>query len=138
MIVAWTAAGGIKPFEVRRITALPPLAMENRKYALLPPCRETAWGTPSDRTPTAPRSGYDHADLTACSGGTEQHNKADEPAEGSHRESISNAYPAAFTMSKIGKYMLTTMPPTTTPRKTIIIGSMRASSPLTAASTSSS
>ena len=47
-------------------------------------------------------------------------------------------YPAAFTMSKIGRYIDTTMPPTTTPRKTIIIGSISASSPLTAASTSSS
>jgi hypothetical protein len=46
--------------------------------------------------------------------------------------------PAAFTMSKIGRYMATTMPPTTTPRKTIITGSMSARRPETAASTSSS
>jgi hypothetical protein len=47
-------------------------------------------------------------------------------------------YPAAFTMSKIGRYIDTTMPPTTTPRNTIIIGSIIASRPDTAASTSSS
>jgi len=46
--------------------------------------------------------------------------------------------PAAFTMSKIGRYIATTMPPTTTPRNTIIIGSISASRPDTAASTSSS
>ncbi len=47
-------------------------------------------------------------------------------------------YCTAFTMSKIGRYMATIMPPTTTPRKTIMIGSRRLSRPLTAASTSSS
>jgi hypothetical protein len=44
----------------------------------------------------------------------------------------------AFTMSKIGRYMATTMPPTTTPSTTIMIGSMSESSVPTAASTSSS
>src|SRR5206468_4174982 len=53
------------------------------------------------------------------------------------RSGFGDRYPAAFTTSKIGRYMLTTMPPTTTPRKTIIIGSISASRPLTAASTSS-
>src|SRR5713101_888887 len=48
------------------------------------------------------------------------------------------AYCTAFTMSKIGRYMATTMPPTITPRTTIMIGSMRESSVPTAASTSSS
>jgi hypothetical protein len=47
-------------------------------------------------------------------------------------------YCTAFIMSKIGRYMATTMPPTTTPRNTIITGSMSERSPLTAASTSSS
>src|ERR1051326_8729307 len=47
-------------------------------------------------------------------------------------------HPAAFTMSKIGRYMATTMPPTTMPRNTIISGSIIASWPETAASTSSS
>src|SRR5580765_6548819 len=46
--------------------------------------------------------------------------------------------PAAFTMSKIGRYIATTMPPTTTPRNTIITGSISARRPDTAASTSSS
>ena len=46
--------------------------------------------------------------------------------------------PIVFTMSKIGRYIATTMPPTTTPRNTIITGSMSASNPDTAASTSSS
>jgi len=48
------------------------------------------------------------------------------------------AYRTAFTMSKIGRYIATIMPPTTTPRNTIMIGSRRLSSALTAASTSSS
>jgi hypothetical protein len=47
-------------------------------------------------------------------------------------------YCTAFTMSKIGRYMATTIPPTTTPSTTIMIGSMRESIVLTAASTSSS
>jgi hypothetical protein len=47
-------------------------------------------------------------------------------------------YPAAFTISKMGRYMAMTIPPTTTPRNTIITGSINASSPDTAASTSSS
>src|SRR5438477_3526125 len=48
------------------------------------------------------------------------------------------SYCTAFTMSKIGRYIATTMPPTMTPSTTIMIGSMRESSVLTAASTSSS
>src|SRR6266550_2992499 len=36
-------------------------------------------------------------------------------------------YPAAFTMSKIGRYIAITMPPTTTPRNTIMTGSISAS-----------
>ena len=47
-------------------------------------------------------------------------------------------YCTALIMSKIGRYIATTMPPTTTPRNTIMIGSRSDSSPLTAASTSSS
>ena len=47
-------------------------------------------------------------------------------------------YCTALIMSKIGRYIATTMPPTTTPRNTIMIGSISASSPPTAASTSSS
>src|SRR6185312_2058328 len=46
------------------------------------------------------------------------------------------AYCTALIMSKIGKYIATTMPPTTTPRNTIMIGSIRLSNPLTAVSTS--
>src|SRR5437016_10280106 len=48
------------------------------------------------------------------------------------------SYCTAFTMSKIGRSFATTVPPTTTPSTTIMIGSMRESSVLTAASTSSS
>jgi hypothetical protein len=48
------------------------------------------------------------------------------------------AYWTAFTMSKIGRYIATTMPPTMTPSTTIMIGSMRDSSALTATSTSAS
>jgi hypothetical protein len=48
------------------------------------------------------------------------------------------AYCTAFIMSKIGRYIAITMPPTITPRPTIIAGSMRLSSALTATSTSSS
>lgn len=44
----------------------------------------------------------------------------------------------ALTMSKIGMYIATTMPPTTTPSTTIMIGSMSDSRALTATSTSSS
>jgi hypothetical protein len=47
-------------------------------------------------------------------------------------------YFTVFTMSKIGRYIATIMPPTTTPRNTIMIGSSSESSALTAASTSSS
>ncbi len=47
-------------------------------------------------------------------------------------------YCTALIMSKIGRYIATTMPPTTTPRNTIIIGSRSERRPETAASTSSS
>src|SRR6266571_1706024 len=47
-------------------------------------------------------------------------------------------YCTAFTMSKIGRYMAMTMPPTMTPSTTIMTGSMSDSRALTAASTSSS
>lgn len=47
-------------------------------------------------------------------------------------------YPTAEIMSKMGRYMATIMPPTTTPRTTIIRGSRAEMSALTAASTSSS
>ena len=47
-------------------------------------------------------------------------------------------YCTALIMSKIGRYMATTMPPTTTPRNTIITGSSIESRFDTAASTSSS
>ncbi len=49
-----------------------------------------------------------------------------------------SGYCTALIMSKIGRYMATTMPPTTMPRNTIITGSMRLSRFDTAASTSSS
>jgi hypothetical protein len=48
------------------------------------------------------------------------------------------AYCTAFIMSKIGRYIATTMPPTMTPRMTIISGSIRESRADTATSTSSS
>ena len=48
------------------------------------------------------------------------------------------SYCTALIMSKIGRYIATTIPPTTTPRNTIITGSRSANNPLTAASTSSS
>jgi hypothetical protein len=47
-------------------------------------------------------------------------------------------YWTAFIMSKIGRYIAMTMPPTITPRITIIAGSIRLRSALTATSTSSS
>jgi len=50
----------------------------------------------------------------------------------------SEAYWIAFTMSKIGRYMATTMPPTITPSTTIITGSISERSALTATSTSAS
>jgi len=45
-------------------------------------------------------------------------------------------YCTALIMSKIGRYIATTMPPTITPRNTIITGSIRLRRPLTAVSTS--
>jgi hypothetical protein len=45
-------------------------------------------------------------------------------------------YCTALIMSKIGRYIATTIPPTITPRNTIITGSIRLRSPLTAVSTS--
>ena len=48
------------------------------------------------------------------------------------------AYCTALIMSKMGRYMATIMPPTTTPSTTIMIGSIALSSTSTAASTSSS
>ena len=54
------------------------------------------------------------------------------------RRSRSGRYCTAFIMSKIGRYMAMTMPPTITPRSTIIAGSIRLTSALTATSTSSS
>jgi hypothetical protein len=47
-------------------------------------------------------------------------------------------YCTAFIISKIGRYIAITIPPTITPRQTIIAGSIRLSSELTATSTSSS
>ena len=47
-------------------------------------------------------------------------------------------YCTAFIMSKIGRYIAITMPPTITPRITIIAGSISESSALTDTSTSSS
>jgi hypothetical protein len=47
-------------------------------------------------------------------------------------------YCTAFIMSKIGKYIATTIPPTSTPRTTIMTGSINESSEETATSTSSS
>jgi hypothetical protein len=47
-------------------------------------------------------------------------------------------YDTALIMSKIGRYMATIIPPTTAPRKTIIMGSMAERRASTAASTSSS
>ena len=54
------------------------------------------------------------------------------------RTTTTSPYFTAFTMSKIGRYIATTIPPTTTPRNTIMIGSNSDSSALTAVSTSSS
>jgi hypothetical protein len=48
------------------------------------------------------------------------------------------AHCTAFIMSKIGRYIATTMPPTITPRTTIMIGSINESRAETATSTSSS
>lgn len=57
-----------------------------------------------------------------------------------HESTVSEglAYWIVFIIPKIGRYIATMMPPTTTPRKRIITGSISASSPLTATSTSSS
>jgi len=49
-----------------------------------------------------------------------------------------NPYDTALIMSKMGRYMATIIPPTTTPRTTIMMGSMAARRPSTAVSTSSS
>ncbi len=55
------------------------------------------------------------------------------------RCSIAPFYPCtALIMSKMGRYMATIIPPTMTPRTTIMMGSMAARSASTAASTSSS
>ena len=63
----------------------------------------------------------------------------DEPSERSRRKSISSASGVSLLiMSKIGMYIAMTMPPTTTPRKAIMIGSSSVSRPATAVSTSSS
>jgi hypothetical protein len=51
---------------------------------------------------------------------------------------LTRLYCTAFIMSKIGRYIATTMPPTMTPRTTIITGSMRERRADTATSTSSS
>src|SRR5207237_5206366 len=56
--VAWTAAGGSQPADVRRTTASLPAVTENLKKALLPPRKVTDCGTSSGRTRTAPSSGY--------------------------------------------------------------------------------
>jgi len=48
------------------------------------------------------------------------------------------SYWTALIMSKIGRYIATIIPPTTTPSTTIMIGSIAARSASTAASTSSS
>jgi hypothetical protein len=49
---------------------------------------------------------------------------------------LKSPYCTALIMSKIGRYIATTIPPTITPKNTIITGSMRLNSPLTAVSTS--
>src|SRR2546425_3788083 len=56
--------------------------------------------------------------------------------DGRHR--TVSGHLTSVTILKMGRYMATTMPPTTTPRKTIIIGSSNEVSAVTAASTSSS
>ena len=53
-------------------------------------------------------------------------------------EVTASCYWTALIMSKIGRYMATIIPPTITPRKMIITGSIADSSTSTAASTSSS
>lgn len=68
--------------------------------------------------------------------GTEMEKRPAGNPAGRFRILVRAAYCTALIMSKIGKYMATTMPPTTTPRNTIMIGSIRLSNPLTAVSTS--
>ena len=60
------------------------------------------------------------------------------PARGPNLERRREPYFTALIMSKIGKYIATIIPPTTTPSTTIMIGSIAASSASTAVSTSSS
>ena len=60
------------------------------------------------------------------------------PAQSLSRCPAVSRYCTAFIMSKIGRYIATTMPPTMTPSTTIITGSMRDSRDDTATSTSSS
>jgi len=83
---------------------------------------------PTGRAPNADRpTGLLPVGRSDCPGG---------PAEGSRPSAA--AYCTAFIMSKIGRYIATTMPPTITPRTTIITGSISESRAETATSTSSS
>ena len=60
------------------------------------------------------------------------------PDPGARHKSKAVRYFTALIMSKIGRYIATIIPPTTTPSTTIMMGSMADSSASTAASTSSS
>jgi hypothetical protein len=55
-----------------------------------------------------------------------------------HRQALNLTYVSFEIKSKIGMYIAMTMPPTTTPRIAIMIGSSNVSRPATAVSTSSS
>jgi hypothetical protein len=72
-------------------------------------------------------------DDNTCSSVRPLHVASTSVAKGEHPP-----YCTVFIISKIGRYIATTMPPTTTPRNTIINGSSKDSNPLTAVSTSSS
>ncbi len=73
---------------------------------------------------------------TAPKIGTTKHSKSQ--SFRNHIVEGSAPHPTAPTMSKMGRYMATIMPPTRTPRTTIMMGSMTERRAVTAVSTSSS
>lgn len=92
----------------------------------------------SARVPTDARSrawpGHSHREIWRRPGPSPRRDRCG----GRPRGRTEGAYCTALIMSKMGRYIATTMPPTTTPRNTIITGSRSESKPETAASTSSS
>src|SRR2546423_520313 len=85
-----------------------------------------------------PDAAADHLLVAPGAGGGEPPGQVPAALPAAMDRRAPTSYCTALTMSKMGRYIATTMPPTITPKTTIMTGSMSESRALTAASTSSS